>query len=357
MSSSSSSPNPWTPYESFKDCSQGICSMYCPQWCYFIFPPPPPFPVDDGGDDSSTDFSPLIIALIGILASAFILVSYYTLISKYCRRRRQSHSRSLDFNENRDETNHDGWQAGSQGLDETLIKSIAVCKFKKNEGLIEGTECSVCLSEFMEDESLRLLPKCNHAFHVPCIDTWLKSHSSCPLCRANISSTADAAAVSVTVHEGPRNVGVSAVVYQQRNEAVSVVQDLESGVREEAVVSLVVNEDVGKTAGEEDVRDKAVMEIGGDGDRIQPLRRSVSMSSSLLSHGQVMSIADILHINEEDEDELHLQSSMGIGSSKQSDAWEYGCKSSHRNGVFNLAMKRSISTGRFMFPRFEKERN
>ncbi|GMJ11302.1 Arabidopsis Toxicos en Levadura 52 [Hibiscus trionum] len=344
MSSSSSSQNPWTPYETFKDCSQGICSMYCPQWCYFIFPPPPPFPVDDGGDDdSSTDFSPLIIALIGILASAFILVSYYTLISKYCRRRRQSHSTSLDFNENRDETNHDGWQTGSQGLDESIIKAIAVCKFKKNEGLIEGTDCSVCLSEFMEDESLRLLPKCNHAFHVPCIDTWLKSHSSCPLCRANISSTNQStAAAAVTVQEGPRNVGVSAVVYQQRNEAVSVIQDLESGVREEAVVSLVVTEDV---------RDKAVLEIGGHEDRNRPLRRSVSMSSS-------MSIADILHISEEEEDGLHLQaSSMGIGSSKQSDASEYCCKSSNRNGVFNLAMKRSISTGRFMFPMFEKERN
>ncbi|GMI85450.1 Arabidopsis Toxicos en Levadura 51 [Hibiscus trionum] len=78
MSSSSSTPNPWTPYETFKDCSQGICSMICPQWCYFVFPPPPPFPVDDHG------FSPLIIAFIGILASAFILVSYYTIISKYC---------------------------------------------------------------------------------------------------------------------------------------------------------------------------------------------------------------------------------------------------------------------------------
>ncbi|KAE8733698.1 phosphoesterase family protein [Hibiscus syriacus] len=359
MSSSSSSPNPWTPYETFKDCSQGICSMYCPQWCYFIFPPPPPFPIDDDDDDSSTDFSPLIIALIGILASAFILVSYYTIISKYCRRRRQqSQSTSLDFNENREETNHEGWQTGSQGLDESLIKAISVCKFKRNEGLIEGTDCSVCLSEFMEDESLRLLPKCNHAFHVPCIDTWLKSHSSCPLCRSNIASTNQSAAAAVTVQEGPRNAGVSAIVYQQRNEAISVIQDLESGVREEAVVSLVVNEDVGKTAGEEDGRDTAVLEIGGDGGQIQPLRRSVSMS---YSHGQVMSIADILHISEDDEDEDELQvehhlqsSSMGIGSSKQFDVSEYWCKSNQRNGVLNLAMKRSISTGRFMFPRLEK---
>ncbi|KAF1865942.1 hypothetical protein Lal_00041723 [Lupinus albus] len=35
-------------------------------------------------------------------------------------------------------------------------------------------------------EILRLLPKCHHAFHLPCIDTWLASHTNCPMCRAPI---------------------------------------------------------------------------------------------------------------------------------------------------------------------------
>ena len=361
MSSSASIPNPWSPYDTYKDCSQGICSMYCPQWCYLIFPPPPPFRIDDGDDDSGTDFSPLIIAVIGILASAFILVSYYTIISKYCRRRRQDHT-SLEFNEIRDAMNHDGWQATIEGLDEGLIKSITVCKYKKSDGLVEGTDCSVCLSEFQEDESLRLLPKCNHAFHVSCIDTWLKSHSSCPLCRANIASTNSLPnQAAPSIQEAPRNVSVSAFEYQQRNDAISVIQDLESGVREEAVVSLVVCDDVPKTPGE-DVADMGnaqessrMIEMRQDGNGIQPLRRSVSMNSCLFQ-GQVLSIADILRISEEDED---LQ--VGIGSSKQFDGGEY-CESNYRSGVFNLArsplaMKRSISTGRFMFPRHEKERN
>ncbi|XVF30615.1 hypothetical protein REPUB_Repub16aG0073700 [Reevesia pubescens] len=365
MSSSASTPNQWSPYDTYKDCSQGICSIYCPQWCYLIFPPPPPFTIDDDdGDSAGTDFSPLIIAFIGILASAFILVSYYTLISKYCKRRRQDHT-SLEFNESRDEMNHDGWLATSEGLDEGLIKSITVFKYKKGDGLVEGTDCSVCLSEFQEDESLRLMPKCNHAFHVPCIDTWLKSHSSCPLCRANIASLPNQTAASTTIQEAARNVRVSAFEYQQRNDAISVIQDLESGVRDEAVVSLVVSDDVPKTASE-DVDDiENVEEIRQDGNGIQPLRRSVSMSSSSLFQGQVISIADILRISEEDEDlqvEHHIQSSMGIGSSKQFDG-EYYCKSNYRNGVINLvrsplAMKRSISTGRFMFPSwYEKERN
>lgn len=44
--------------------------------------------------------------------------------------------------------------------------------------------CTVCLGEFHDGELLRLLPKCGHAFHVSCIDTWLRAHANCPLCRA-----------------------------------------------------------------------------------------------------------------------------------------------------------------------------
>ncbi|CAL9117510.1 unnamed protein product [Musa textilis] len=41
---------------------------------------------------------------------------------------------------------------------------------------------------FEADDRLRLLPKCSHAFHVQCIDTWLLSHSTCPLCRRSLLS-------------------------------------------------------------------------------------------------------------------------------------------------------------------------
>ncbi|PKU67873.1 RING-H2 finger protein ATL45 [Dendrobium catenatum] len=44
--------------------------------------------------------------------------------------------------------------------------------------------CAVCLSEFADGENIRLLPECKHYFHVKCIDKWLQSHSSCPVCRA-----------------------------------------------------------------------------------------------------------------------------------------------------------------------------
>ncbi|KAE8701141.1 hypothetical protein F3Y22_tig00110548pilonHSYRG00340 [Hibiscus syriacus] len=63
------------------------------------------------------------------------------------------------------------WYINKIGLKQSVIDSIAVFRYKKDEGLIEGTECSVCLNEFREDENLRLLPKCSHGFHLTCTDT------------------------------------------------------------------------------------------------------------------------------------------------------------------------------------------
>ncbi|KAJ0242696.1 RING-H2 finger protein ATL79 [Hirschfeldia incana] len=49
-------------------------------------------------------------------------------------------------------------------------------------------ECAICLSEFEEGESIQVLEKCHHGFHVKCIHKWLSSRSSCPTCRTSIFS-------------------------------------------------------------------------------------------------------------------------------------------------------------------------
>lgn len=47
--------------------------------------------------------------------------------------------------------------------------------------------CSVCLYEAEDGERLRRLPRCNHCFHVDCIDTWFQNRPTCPLCRNEVS--------------------------------------------------------------------------------------------------------------------------------------------------------------------------
>lgn len=42
----------------------------------------------------------------------------------------------------------------------------------------------ICLSDFEDDDIGRALAKCGHAFHAECIDMWLHSHTTCPICRS-----------------------------------------------------------------------------------------------------------------------------------------------------------------------------
>ena len=190
------------------DCA-GLCDPVCPFNCepfpdYYYFQPPPPPPPSLTPSHSSKPlshhFSTYLIVSLSFLVGFLVLISYYVVIVRscpsWCSRRNnsnngpnttsQSDGTDEEFLDENNHVDHPIWLITTAGLQQSVISSITVCKYKKDEGLIEGTECSVCLNEFHEDETLRLLPKCSHAFHIPCIDTWLRSHTNCPLCRANI---------------------------------------------------------------------------------------------------------------------------------------------------------------------------
>ena len=259
-----------------------------------MYSPPPPSIIlgDDTHDDPSSgfEFSPLIVAVIGILASTFILVTYYTVISRFCRRRgRTNDPISHIDHEDSDAVNNELAQvSSSSGLDEAQIKSITVCKYVKGDGLVEGSDCSVCLSEFQENESLRLLPKCNHAFHLPCIDTWLKSHASCPLCRSNISSTTNSSPNQrdAALMEAPASIIINSLEYQQRSDVVVVIQSsLQPSSQQQVVV------DFGA-----EVQEKWPIEGANNGENMDQMERhELDMSQTRLS------VTDILNHNEADQ--------------------------------------------------------
>ncbi|CAK7333336.1 unnamed protein product [Dovyalis caffra] len=78
----------------------------------------------------------------------------------------------------------------TRGLEETVLKSLPVFVYSRKTHQ-DSIECAVCLSEFEENETGRILPKCNHSFHIECIDMWFHSHSTCPLCRSPVEAVTE----------------------------------------------------------------------------------------------------------------------------------------------------------------------
>ncbi|CAK9275340.1 unnamed protein product [Sphagnum jensenii] len=109
----------------------------------------------------------------------------------WSRRRRAGQLNFLmgDHHSNSNNNNHlaphflgDGF-----GLDKAVVELLPTFVYRAAE--MKGSsvlECAVCLEEFEEKETGRLLPRCNHSFHLDCIDMWFHSHSSCPLCRTSV---------------------------------------------------------------------------------------------------------------------------------------------------------------------------
>ncbi|AET04679.1 putative transcription factor C2H2 family [Medicago truncatula] len=81
-------------------------------------------------------------------------------------------------------------QSVNKGIKKKALKAFPTVSYSTDLKLPSlDAECMICLSEFTKGEKVRILPKCNHGFHVRCIDKWLKEHSSCPKCRQCLLET------------------------------------------------------------------------------------------------------------------------------------------------------------------------
>ncbi|GLJ35078.1 hypothetical protein SUGI_0705730 [Cryptomeria japonica] len=114
----------------------------------------------------------------------------------------------------------------TRGLDQTVIESFPVVSFSVVKGLeaqVNWSGCAVCLSEFEEKEMVRLLTHCNHAFHPNCVDMWLCSHSTCPLCRSTL--------LPVESSSNPTPSGLNIIGPNSLTQGTVAIDNLEDGSR------------------------------------------------------------------------------------------------------------------------------
>ncbi|XP_028669555.1 RING finger protein 44 isoform X1 [Erpetoichthys calabaricus] len=77
-------------------------------------------------------------------------------------------------------------EAKPRGLTKADIEHLPSYRFNPENHQSEQTLCVVCFSDFESRQLLRVLP-CNHEFHAKCVDKWLKTNRTCPICRADAS--------------------------------------------------------------------------------------------------------------------------------------------------------------------------
>ncbi|KAL6844835.1 hypothetical protein ACP4OV_025494 [Aristida adscensionis] len=158
-------------------------------------PPPTPPPAAAAATDATfqSRISPSVLLIILILAVIFFVSGLLHLLVRFLLRppprdagdaRRGGDASATAFHGQLQQLFH----LHDAGVDQSFIDALPVFLY----GAVVGAggkdpfDCAVCLCEFAGDDRLRLLPTCSHAFHVDCIDTWLLSHSTCPLCRRSL---------------------------------------------------------------------------------------------------------------------------------------------------------------------------
>ncbi|KAG7643453.1 Zinc finger RING-type [Arabidopsis suecica] len=161
---------------------------------FIIIGPPPPFPAPP----RSIDLTPLKLIFVVIAFVAVPALVYALFFNGPCSSSRRNSSSSRTSSSS-DDTPHA--TVDTPPITETTVTSESGGKFYKDTHSKEiGNECSVCLMVFTDSDELRQLSECKHAFHVLCIETWLKDHPNCPICRTDVSVKQQTEAPNVPVN-------------------------------------------------------------------------------------------------------------------------------------------------------------
>ena len=93
--------------------------------------------------------------------------------------------RSLTLNNNLDEELTASTTSSQCPLESEWINQLSTYQYEKSS---TTEQCTICMDELKEGDTVRILPCGHNTFHRHCIDDWLKKiNRSCPLCRHNVT--------------------------------------------------------------------------------------------------------------------------------------------------------------------------
>nr|XP_043635570.1 RING-H2 finger protein ATL16-like [Erigeron canadensis] len=297
---------------------------------------------------SDTSFPILAIAALCIVATAFLLVSYYFFVTRGCFNWQQVNPLRR-FSMSRERTTPEllssaystpPWRF--KGLDELVIREIPIWQYTKSEGEKRSLyECVVCLNDFKEMDTLRVLPSCHHGFHLDCIDVWLQNNANCPLCRLSISGTTrypkDQIIAPTSSPQDPQmspttsnqdflvielgEEGNESRSQQSRGHSPRKINGKRLKSRKAHHVSIMGDENI-------DIRNK------DDQFSIQPIRRSFSMDSAI-EHHVYLSVQEIIQNNERHQEIRNIEEGSISGRTRRH-FFSFGNNRGSRNAILPI---------------------
>ncbi|KAL9272552.1 E3 ubiquitin-protein ligase ATL31-like protein [Drosera capensis] len=132
-------------------------------------------------------FGPSIGIIIIILIFALLFMGFFSIYLRHCA---DSNSYSNHMIGSITTSARSRRSAQRKGLDPETISGFPTFVYEDVKALKIGKgalECAVCLNEFEDEETLSLIPHCDHVFHPECISAWLDGHVTCPVCRADLT--------------------------------------------------------------------------------------------------------------------------------------------------------------------------
>ncbi|KAG8084785.1 hypothetical protein GUJ93_ZPchr0010g8323 [Zizania palustris] len=137
-----------------------------------------------------------LVWAVVITASAIAMSFFYLVWVR--RRRRRAVPRTGGANNDLFVVGAARSDDGGGGLGAAVLSAIPAFEYKRasggagdggGDGGAAGSgwaQCVICLGLVQVGEVVRRLPACKHLFHVECIDAWLRLHTTCPICRADV---------------------------------------------------------------------------------------------------------------------------------------------------------------------------